>query len=37
MESLHSQVYQLGKSFQYFQAAAEKLFRADRVGGTLVT
>ncbi len=31
MESLHSQVYQFGKLFQDCQAAAEELFRADRV------
>ena len=31
MEYLHSQVYQFGKHFQDCQAAAEELFRAERV------
>jgi len=31
MESLNSQVNQLGKLFQVCKAAAEELFRADRV------
>jgi len=31
MEYLHSQVYQFGKSFQDYHAAAEELFRVDRV------
>ena len=31
MGSLHSQVYQFGKLFQTFQAAAEKLFQVDKV------
>jgi hypothetical protein len=31
MESLHSQIYQFGKLFQSCKAAAEELFRADRV------
>ena len=31
MECLHSQVYQFGKSFQYCHAAAEELFRVDKV------
>jgi hypothetical protein len=31
MEGLHSQVYHFGKLFQTCQAAAEELFRADRV------
>ena len=31
MESLHSQVYQFGKLFQDCKAAAEELFRVDKV------
>ena len=31
MESQRSQVYQFGKSFQDCQAAAEELFREERV------
>ena len=33
--STYSQVYQFGKLFQSYKAAAEDLFREDRVNGSL--